>query len=64
MLDPARQPNGKLFVFLPGTGGVPTSNQLLLSTAADLGYHVIGLSYPNSTAVGTRCRDNLISATA
>lgn len=52
---PAR---GKLLVMLPGTGGVPTMQQLLLGTAAARGYHAIGLSYPNPTAVGVLCADD------
>lgn len=49
---------GKLFVFLPGTGGVPTMQQLVLGTAASRGYHAIGLAYPNPTAVGVLCADD------
>lgn len=53
---PAR---GKLFVFLPGTGAVPTMQQLVLKTAAARGYHAIGLNYPNPTAVGVLCADDV-----
>jgi hypothetical protein len=49
----------KLFVFLPGTGAVPTMHQLILGTAAARGYHAIALSYPNPTAVGTLCADDV-----
>lgn len=49
---------GKLLVMLPGTGGVPTMQQLLLRTAAARGYHAIGLTYPNPTAVGVLCADD------
>ncbi|MEI6738737.1 MAG: hypothetical protein WCK74_00355 [Gemmatimonadaceae bacterium] len=49
---------GKLLVFLPGTGAVPTMQQLILGTAAARGYHAIGLSYPNPTAVGVLCADD------
>lgn len=50
---------GKLFVFLPGTGAVPTMQQLILRTAAARGYHAIGLSYPNLEAVGVLCADDV-----
>lgn len=50
---------GKLFVFLPGTGAVPTMQQLILGTAVARGYHAIGLSYPNAIAVGVLCADDI-----
>lgn len=50
---------GRLLVFLPGTGAVPTMQQLILGTAAARGYHAIGLSYPNPTAVGVLCADDV-----
>ena len=57
--NPAVQAKGKLFVFLPGTGGVPTMQQLILGTAAARGYHAIGLAYPNPTPVGVLCGDDV-----
>ncbi|MFM7216502.1 MAG: BPSS1187 family protein, partial [Bacteroidota bacterium] len=39
----------KLFVFLPGTGGSPEFYKLIVKKAASLGYHAIGLMYPNSS---------------
>jgi hypothetical protein len=54
-LDPSVQPNGELFVFLPGTGGQPGCCQLLLEEAATAGFAAIGLTYPNSTSVASRC---------
>jgi len=56
---PGAAARGKLFVFLPGTGAVPTMQQLILGTATARGYHAIGLSYPNSTAVGALCADDI-----
>jgi len=53
-LDPSRESNGKLFVFMPGTGGFPRGNQLVQQEAARLGYHVIGLMYQNNVGAG-RC---------
>ena len=45
----------KLFLFLPGTGGQPFHYRELLKTAANLGYHSVGLSYPNSQAINIVC---------
>ncbi len=46
---------GKLFVFFPGTGALPTHYRLILRTGAERGYHTIGLNYPNDAAVGVLC---------
>ena len=46
----------KLFVFLPGTGAVPTEYKLILTAAAAKGLHAIGVNYPNPTPVGVICR--------
>ncbi len=43
----------QLFLFFPGTGGTPFFQQQLSNTAADLGFHVISLNYPNDQAVNT-----------
>jgi hypothetical protein len=47
-----------LFVFLPGTGGIPAGYDSICATAANLGYHAIGLMYPNTPAIGTLCQPN------
>lgn len=39
----------KLFVFLPGTTGFPSVYKLIVNKAASLGYHAIGLMYPNNS---------------
>lgn len=39
----------KLFVFFPGTGGSPEFYKLIVKRAAALGYHAIGLMYPNGS---------------
>lgn len=46
---------GRLFVFLPGTGATARDYRLILSQAARNGYHAIGITYPNETAVATLC---------
>jgi len=54
-LNQSAQPKNQLFLFFPGTGGTPFFQQQLCNTAADLGFHVIGLNYPNDQAVNTLC---------
>jgi dienelactone hydrolase len=47
--DPAAPRRNQLLVFLPGTGGRNDGPPRAFSTtAAELGYHVIDLAYPNS----------------
>lgn len=43
----------KLFVFLPGTTGTPFFYRLILKKAAALGFHSIGLMYPNNSDIYT-----------
>ena len=45
----------RLFVMLPGTGGVPRNTRLIVRAGAARGYHSVGLTYPNDEAVGTIC---------
>lgn len=54
-LNKSIKPKLQLFLFFPGTGGTPLFQQQLLNTAADLGFHVIGLNYSNDRAVNTLC---------
>lgn len=53
--DPSAMVAGRLFVFLPGTQGVPDLYRLVLRSAATRGYHALGLSYPNDEAIGAIC---------
>jgi hypothetical protein len=46
---------GQLMVLLPGTGGQPSNGTLIGATAAEQGYHVIGLMYPDDIAVQSVC---------
>ena len=47
--DPAAHHRNQLLVFLPGTGGLNVGPPREFSmTAAELGYHVIELAYPNA----------------
>lgn len=52
---PAVVARGRLFVMLPGTGGVPRFYRLILRTGAARGFHAIGLTYPNDRAVDDLC---------
>lgn len=45
----------KLFLFFPGTGAVPYNYREILKHAANIGYHSIGLTYPNNEAINTIC---------
>ncbi len=53
--NPAVAPDNKLFVMLPGTGGIPRFYREIVRTGASQGYHALGLTYPNDTAVGDLC---------
>ena len=57
-LDTSAPINEQLFVYLPGTDGVPANAQLWQQLAARLGYHVIGLNYPNSVGIAAACTDD------
>jgi hypothetical protein len=48
----------RLFVMLPGTGGIPRFYREVVRTGASRGYHAVGLTYPNDTAVGDLCAPN------
>lgn len=47
---------GKLFVFLPGTGGPPAGYVRILQNAAMGGYDAVGVAYVNDVAVNSLCR--------
>jgi predicted esterase len=46
---------GKLLIFFPGTGGTPKHYFNILKEAAAMGYHVIGLNYPNNYEIYFSC---------
>lgn len=56
--NPAVAARNRLFVFLPGTGGQPAFQQLILQVGSDRGYHAIGLMYPNTPSIGSLCNDS------
>lgn len=53
--SPSLAPANKLFVFLPGTSGLPGMYRRVLRTGAERGVHSIGLNYPNPVSVGSLC---------
>jgi hypothetical protein len=54
-INPGAAAKNQLFLFFPGTGGTPFNQQEINNTAADLGFHAIGLNYPNDEAVNELC---------
>ncbi|MCU7495702.1 MAG: T9SS type A sorting domain-containing protein [Ignavibacteria bacterium] len=46
---------GKLVILLPGSGLNPSSYLLILRSAANRGYNVIGLKYPNTFSLAELC---------
>jgi hypothetical protein len=74
-LDTRVTAKNKLFVFLPGTSGFPSVYKLIEKKAAALGYHSIGLMYPNGSEIYTasganpdntsfgRCRQEIFDGT-
>jgi hypothetical protein len=53
--DPARPPRDRLFLFIPGTGALPSDYTYVVRTAADMGFNAIGLTYPNAESVNALC---------
>jgi hypothetical protein len=65
----------KVLIFLPGTTGAPNNYSNLLKAAAGMGYHTVGLMYPNNSdmyaasAIGTdlsnfgKCRQEIFDGT-
>ncbi|MCL5127082.1 hypothetical protein [Algibacter sp. L4_22] len=52
---------GKLFFFMPGTGGIALKGpRKLFSTAINQGYHVINISYINQPAVAQICKGKIL----
>jgi len=54
-LDTTARSNHRLLLFLPGTAQPPAFYQLVQQEAARLGYHVIGLMYPNAGGSAKAC---------
>ncbi len=53
--DPTVVHRQQLLVFLPGSFGKPRHYRLIVQLAARLGFHAVGLRYPNSWTVHSLC---------
>ncbi len=51
--------NGRLLVYLPGSGGEPEGATAIYETAARRGYHVIGLVYVNDHTIDEMCKQDV-----
>jgi hypothetical protein len=54
-IDPCVRTNHKLLVFMAGTGLNPADYLFVQQEAARSGYHVIGLTYPNTVRLAISC---------
>jgi hypothetical protein len=50
-LDTRQPSKNKLFVFFPGTSGFPDVYTRIVEKAASMGYHALGLTYPNGSEI-------------
>lgn len=55
VVDPAVASRARLVLFLPGTGAPPFLYREFARNAADLGFHSLGLMYPNDSAINVLC---------
>ncbi len=55
VVDPAVTGRGRLVLFLPGTGATPFLYREFPKNAAGLGFHALGLMYPNDSAINVLC---------
>jgi len=59
-VSPGGLGNGRLLVFMSGSGGTPAGYDLFFDYAAANGYHVLGLGYPDkSGSVASQCTNDL-----
>lgn len=57
-INPNCNPRGLLLLHLPGTFDNPSRTSLFPALAANNGYHVLGLKYPNDLSAQTACRES------
>ncbi|MEI8290128.1 MAG: hypothetical protein WCH99_11705 [Verrucomicrobiota bacterium] len=55
VVDPANTNQGRLMLFLPGTSATPALYRAFATNAASLGFHALGLMYPNGDAINSLC---------
>jgi hypothetical protein len=58
VVDPAISTRGRLVLFLPGTAAAPALYRDFPQNAAGLGFHALGLMYPNGDAINVLCYSN------
>ena len=58
VVDPANTNQGRLVLFLPGTGATPALYRAFPTNAANLGFHALGLMYLNGDAINSLCASN------
>ena len=56
VVDPAVTGRGRLLLFLPGTGATRLLYREFPKNAARLGFHALGLMYPNDSAINVLCQ--------
>jgi hypothetical protein len=56
-IDPSAKSRGQLFLFLPGTNGKTKNADAFLTTAAQAGYQVISLMYPDDISAAVVHKD-------
>lgn len=57
-INPACEQNGKLLVHLVGTIDIPSSTTFFPALAANRGYRVVSLKYPNDLSAQSACRNS------
>jgi len=57
VVDSAVASRDRLVLFLPGTRGTPFGYRQFPKNAATLGFHSLGLMYPNENAINLLCRE-------
>jgi hypothetical protein len=54
-IDTNAPPRNKLFLFIPGTTAIPAYYTNITITAAELGFHALGIAYVNDKGVNATC---------
>jgi dienelactone hydrolase len=58
VVDPKATRKDQLVLVLPGTGASPSQYTDYCNNAANLGFHVLGLTYPNDKSINALCNVN------
>jgi hypothetical protein len=57
-INPAVSPKGLLFLFFPASLSNPSKDQQIIRSAANNGFHSIGVAYPNGDVVALLCNNS------